>query len=159
MAEMKIAFSINGSPHHVDTDPARPLLEVIREDIGLTGTKYGCGEGQCRACSVLLDGKPITSCNTPVRLAAGKKITTIEGLAANSRLHTVQQAFIDEGAMQCGYCIPGMILRTVALLDQTPNPSREQIVDGLNGSLCRCCAYPNILAAVQRAVKGGASGD
>lgn len=135
----------------MDTPPARPLLEVLREDLGLTGTKYGCGEGQCRACTVLLDGRAIVSCITPVSQANGKSITTIEGLAQNGKLHRVQQAFVDEGAMQCGYCTPGMILRTVALLDQTPKPSEQQIVDGLNGSLCRCCGYPRIVEAVKRA--------
>lgn len=135
----------------MDTPAARPLLEVLREDLGLTGTKYGCGEGQCRACTVLLDGRAIVSCITPVSAANGKSITTIEGLAQNGKLHPVQQAFVDEGAMQCGYCTPGMVLRTVALLDQTPKPSEQQIVDGLNGSLCRCCGYPRIIEAVKRA--------
>jgi aerobic-type carbon monoxide dehydrogenase small subunit (CoxS/CutS family) len=150
----KIQLTVNGKPHTVETPPERPLLEVLREDLSLTGTKYGCGEGQCRACTVLLDGRPVTSCVTPVRTAAGKKITTIEGLAANGKLHPVQQAFLDESAMQCGYCTPGMILRTVTLLDVTPNPTEAQIEESMNGSLCRCCGYENILAAVQRAAKG-----
>ncbi len=137
----------------MDTPGARPLLEVLREDLGLTGTKYGCGEGQCRACTVLLDGRAIVSCITPVSQANGKSVTTIEGLAQNGKLHPVQQAFVDEGAMQCGYCTPGMILRSVALLDQTPKPSEQQIVDGLNGSLCRCCGYPRIVEAVKRAAR------
>lgn len=148
---MTIRFKVNGKERSVDTPPARPLLEVLREDLGLTGTKYGCGEGQCRACTVLLDGRAIVSCITPVSQANGKSVTTIEGLAQNGKLHRVQQAFVDEGAMQCGYCTPGMILRTVALLDQTPKPSEQQIVDGLNGSLCRCCGYPRIVEAVKRA--------
>lgn len=148
---MTIRFKVNGKERSVDTPAARPLLEVLREDLGLTGTKYGCGEGQCRACTVLLDGRAIVSCITPVSAANGKSITTIEGLAQNGKLHPVQQAFVDEGAMQCGYCTPGMVLRTVALLDQTPKPSEQQIVDGLNGSLCRCCGYPRIIEAVKRA--------
>jgi aerobic carbon-monoxide dehydrogenase small subunit len=151
-------FTVNGQERRVDTQPDRPLLEVLREDLKLTGTKYGCGEGQCRACSVLLDGRAIVSCITPVRAAAGKSITTIEGLAANARLHPVQQAFLEEGAMQCGYCVPGMIVRTVALLEAHPKPTEEQVIDSLNGSLCRCCGYPRILTAVKRASEMGTRG-
>jgi len=145
--------TINGKSHQFDTAPDRPLLDVLREDLGLTGTKYGCGEGQCRACTVLLDGKPVTSCLTPARLADGKQVTTIEGLAPSGRLHRVQQAFLDAEAMQCGYCVPGMILRTVSLLESTPNPTDSQITDALNGNLCRCCGYIRILAAVRLAAK------
>jgi aerobic-type carbon monoxide dehydrogenase small subunit (CoxS/CutS family) len=137
----------------VDTDPGRPLLEVLREDLNLTGSKYGCGEGQCRACAVLIDGKALPSCVTPVRSAAGKKVITIEGLAAGGRLTRLQQAFVDEGAMQCGYCIPGMILTATALLERNPHPSDAQIVEAMNGNLCRCCGYPKILAAIRRAAK------
>jgi aerobic-type carbon monoxide dehydrogenase small subunit (CoxS/CutS family) len=147
-------FTVNGKPQAIDTEPERPLVEVIREDLGLTGTKYGCGEGQCRACTVMLDGRPIVSCMTPMRAAAGKKIVTIEGLAGSAGLHPVQQAFLDEGAMQCGYCVPGMILRTVALLEAHPQPTEAQTVEALNGSLCRCCGYPRILAAVRKAAEG-----
>jgi aerobic-type carbon monoxide dehydrogenase small subunit (CoxS/CutS family) len=146
-----IRFTVNGKARSVETEPERPLLEVLREDLGLTGTKYGCGEGQCRACTVLLDNTPIVSCVTPVRMAQGKKITTIEGLAEGPRLHAVQQAFIEEGAMQCGYCVPGMVLRTVALLESHPHPTDEQVIEGLNGSLCRCNGYVRVLAAVRRA--------
>jgi aerobic-type carbon monoxide dehydrogenase small subunit (CoxS/CutS family) len=144
-------FTVNGKRSTVDTEPERPLLEVLREDLGLTGTKYGCGEGQCGGCTVLLDGKPALSCLTPVRVANGKTIVTIEGLAANGKLHPVQQAFLDEGAMQCGYCTGGMVLRTVALLEGNPRPSDAQIVDALNGHICRCNGYVRILAAVRRA--------
>lgn len=147
----RFRFTINGQPRTIETEPDRPLLEVLREDLHLTGTKYGCGEGQCRACTVLIDGKAQVSCVMPVRLAAGRAITTIEGLAPGPALHRVQQAFLDEGAMQCGYCVPGMILRTVSLLEKTPHPTEAQVVDALDGSLCRCCGYPRILAAVQRA--------
>ena len=150
-----IRFTVNGKARSVDTEPERPLLEVLREDLGLTGTKYGCGEGQCGACTVLLDNRPIFSCVTPVRAAKGRKILTIEGLAEDVRLHPVQQAFLDEGAMQCGYCAPGVILRTVALLERNPRPTEAQIVEGLNGNLCRCSGYPRILAAVRRAVAAG----
>lgn len=142
---------VNGKEQTVREQPGRSLLETLREDLGITGVKYGCGEGQCRACTVLLDGKPVTSCLTPVRLAAGKSVTTIEALANGDSLHPVQQAFIDEGAMQCGYCVPGMILRTVSLLREKPRPAGPDIEAALNGNLCRCCGYPDIVAAVRRA--------
>jgi aerobic-type carbon monoxide dehydrogenase small subunit (CoxS/CutS family) len=148
-------FTVNGKERIVDTDPERPLLEVLREDLKLTGTKYGCGEAQCRACTVLMAGRPIVSCVTPVRTAAGKKILTIEGLSSEGRLHRVQQAFLDEGAMQCGYCIPGMILRTVAFLEAQPKPTEAQVVEALDGNLCRCCGYSRIVAAVSKAAEGG----
>jgi aerobic-type carbon monoxide dehydrogenase small subunit (CoxS/CutS family) len=146
-----IRLSVNGKARSVDTEAERPLLEVLREDLGLTGTKYGCGEGQCGACTVLLDGKPTVSCVTAVRAAEGRKIVTIEGLAEGGKLHRVQQAFLDEGAVQCGYCTPGMVLQTVALLENHPQPTDAQIVDGLNGNLCRCADYHRIMAAVRRA--------
>jgi len=146
-------FTVNGQARSVESPPDRPLLEVLREDLGLTGTKYGCGEGQCRACTVLLDGRPTVSCVTPVKAAAGRKILTIEALAPGGQLHRVQQAFIDEGAMQCGYCTPGMVLRAAALLDQFPKPTDAQILAALDGSLCRCCGYPRILAAVHKAAQ------
>lgn len=146
-------LKVNGQPRAVTTDPERPLLDVLREDVNLTGTKFGCGEGQCRACTVLLDGRPVTSCLTPVSKAAGKEITTIEGLEQNGRLHVVQQAFLDEGAMQCGYCVPGMILTASSLLETNANPSREQIVEWMNGNLCRCCGYNKLVAAVERAAE------
>jgi aerobic-type carbon monoxide dehydrogenase small subunit (CoxS/CutS family) len=148
---VELRFVVNGQERRLETEAERPLLEVLREDLGLTGTKYGCGEGQCRACTVLLEGKPVTSCLTPVRTAAGKRIVTIEGLAQGRELHPVQQAFIDEGAMQCGYCTPGMILHTVALLERKPGPNDADITTGLNGSVCRCCGYSRIVAAVKRA--------
>jgi aerobic carbon-monoxide dehydrogenase small subunit len=146
-----IRFTVNGKPQRVDTDPERPLVEVLREDLGLTGTKFGCGEAQCGACTVLLDNQPVFSCVTPVNAAQGRRITTIEGLAQGDKLHPVQQAFFDEGAMQCGYCTPGMILRTVALLQGNPNPTDAQIVAGLDSNLCRCSGYHRIIAAVRRA--------
>jgi aerobic-type carbon monoxide dehydrogenase small subunit (CoxS/CutS family) len=146
-----IRFTVNGTARSVDTEPERPLLEVLREDLGLTGTKYGCGEGECGACTVLLDNQAIFSCSTPVSEAQGRKIVTIEGLAVGGRLHPVQQAFLDEGAMQCGYCTPGMILQTLALLQSHPRPTEAQIVEGLNGNLCRCSGHLRVLAAVRRA--------
>lgn len=150
---MIIQFKVNGTARRAETDGERPLLDVLREDLGLTGTKYGCGEGQCRACSVLLDGKPVTSCLTPAKMIAGKSVMTIEGLEKQGKLHRVQQAFLDEGAMQCGYCVPGMILRTIALLESKPKPTDTEIHDALNGNLCRCCGYPRIVAAVRRAAE------
>jgi aerobic-type carbon monoxide dehydrogenase small subunit (CoxS/CutS family) len=146
-----IQFTVNGRPRKVETQPDRPLLEVLREDLGLTGTKYGCGEGQCRACTVLIGRQPALSCITPVKSAQGTAITTIEGLAEGGRLHRVQQAFADEGAMQCGYCTPGMIMQTAALLERHPKPTRAQIASALDGNICRCCGYPRIAAAVSRA--------
>lgn len=146
-------FTVNGKAATVDTEPERLLLEVLREDLGLTGTKYGCGEGQCGACTVLLDGRPVLSCLTPMRSAHGRSIVTIEGLARDGALDPVQQAFLDEGAMQCGYCTPGMILQTVALLQTYPKPTDAQITEGLNGHLCRCSNYPRIQAAVRRAAE------
>jgi len=135
----------------VQTDPDRPLLDVLREDLDLTGTKYGCGEGECRTCTVLLDGRAVPSCRTPVRLAEGKRITTIEGLASEDTLHPVQQAFVEENAMQCGYCIPGMILTATALLAENSHPSEADIHNAMNGNLCRCCGYSRIVTAIQRA--------
>lgn len=146
-----IQFTVNGQEQSVEADPQRPLLEVLREDLQLTGTKYGCGEGQCRACTVLLDGSPVTSCLTPVAKAEGKQIITIEGLAVNGELHPVQQAFLEADAMQCGYCVPGMILTTMALLERNPSPSDQEAEEALNGNLCRCCGYKKILAAVRLA--------
>jgi aerobic-type carbon monoxide dehydrogenase small subunit (CoxS/CutS family) len=146
-----IRLTVNGKRHDVKTEPNRPLLEVLREDLGLTGAKYGCGEGQCRACTVLINDKPVTSCRLPVQSAAGKRIVTIEGLAPNGTLHPVQQAFIDEGAMQCGYCVPGMILTATAFLKTNSNPDDAQINTAMNGNLCRCCGYTRIVAAIRRA--------
>jgi aerobic-type carbon monoxide dehydrogenase small subunit (CoxS/CutS family) len=147
----KLEFVLNGEMRRLETEGRRSLLEVLREDFDLTGTKYGCGEGQCRSCTVLLDGAAVPSCLTPVESVAGRQVRTIEGLAGEEGLHPVQEAFIAEEAMQCGYCVPGMILTTVALLREHPRPDRETIVRALNGNLCRCCNYPNLLKAVERA--------
>ena len=146
-----ITLIINGEKRTVMTDRDRPLLEVLREDLHLTGTKCGCGEGRCGACTVLIDGKRAHSCLTPVADADGKAITTIEGLAKNGVLHPVQEAFLTEGAMQCGCCTPGMIMSTVALMKANPHPSEEEILEAMNGNICRCNGYVKILRAVRRA--------
>jgi aerobic-type carbon monoxide dehydrogenase small subunit (CoxS/CutS family) len=147
---------VNGSTRRIDADPDRMLLSVLRDDLDLTGTKYGCGEGQCAACTVLLDGVAARSCITKVGAVAGKKITTIEGLAAGSKLHPVQQAFLDHDALQCGYCTPGMILGAVSLLRKSPHPSQAEIASGMNGHVCRCGTYPRVVAAIlQASQKGG----
>lgn len=148
-----LQFALNGKQQRLSTDPRRSLLDVLREDLGLTGTKFGCGEGQCRACTVLLDGNPIRSCQTEIAEVEGRKIETIEGLAGDQNLHPVQEAFVKENAMQCGYCVPGMIMATVGLLKRNPKPTQAQIIDALNGNICRCCGYVNILKAVQRAAQ------
>ena len=149
----EIEFTINGKKRNVSTDEERTLLEVLREDLSLTGTKYGCGEGSCRACTVLIDGSPVQSCLMPAAFAKGKKVETIEGIADGERLHPVQKAFIKEEGMQCGYCVPGMIMSTVALLRRNASPSRDEIVQGLDGNLCRCCNYSNLVKAVESAAK------
>jgi len=149
---------VNGRRHRLETDPQRPLLQVLREDLDLTGAKYGCGEGQCGACTVLVDGQPVRSCLLPVGEAVGKPILTIEGLASNGRLHPLQEAFLELSAMQCGFCTPGMIMTAVALLAQNPNPSEAEIIRFMNGNLCRCGTYPRIVAAIRLAaqrMKGG----
>ena len=148
---VKINLTVNGSKKTVVTDPERPLLDVLREELHLTGTKYGCGEGRCGACTVLIDGKQARSCITPVGQVEGKKITTIEGFADSDSLHPLQQAFLDEGAIQCGYCTAGMILSAAALLKNNPKPTDEQIKDGMNGNICRCNGYTKIINAIRRA--------
>jgi aerobic-type carbon monoxide dehydrogenase small subunit (CoxS/CutS family) len=142
---------VNGTERQVDASPNESLLSVLRNQLQLTGTKYGCGEGQCGACTVLLDGKAIRSCLTPLSSAANKKITTIEGLEYNDKLNAVQEAFLAEEAFQCGYCTSGMIMSTVALLAANPNPTQPEIKRAMNGNICRCGTYPRIIAAVQRA--------
>ena len=150
-----ITLIVNGQKKTVVTDPDRPLLDVLREDLQITGPKYGCGEGQCGACTVLMDGKRTLSCITPASAADKKKITTIEGLANGETLHPVQQAFLDEGAIQCGYCTPGMILSAVALLEENPRPSDDEITEWMNGNICRCNGYEKIMNAVRRAASQG----
>jgi len=142
---------INGQPRSVEADPEASLLSVLREQLGLTGTKYGCGEAQCGACTVLIGGHAKRSCRTQVSMVAGKEITTIEGLAKGEKLHPVQQAFLDEGAMQCAFCTSGMIMSSVSLLNQNSHPSDKDILQSMEGNICRCGTYPRILAAIRRA--------
>jgi aerobic-type carbon monoxide dehydrogenase small subunit (CoxS/CutS family) len=151
--DMTVKLTVNGREKTITTDSQRPLLQVLREDLGLTGAKYACGEGQCGACSVLMDGRRVLSCVTPVSRADKKTILTVEGLAKGDVLHPVQEAFLEEGAMQCGYCTGGMILAAVALLEENANPTDQEIARGMDGNLCRCNGYPKIAGAVRRAAE------
>ena len=148
-----IELHVNGTWHRIETDAARSLLNVLRDELDLTGSKYGCGEGQCGACTVLIDGQPRRSCITPVGAVAGKPVTTIEGLEKNGQLHPLQEAFLEVGAMQCGHCTAGMIMSGVALLSKHPNPDEDEIVRFMNGNICRCGTYPRIVTAIRRAAK------
>ena len=152
------ALTVNGKKLTVNVDSQTSLLSVLRNDLDLTGTKYGCGEAQCGACTVLVDGQQTRSCVTPVGKVVNKQITTIEGLEKDGRLHPVQEAFLEADAMQCGYCTPGMIMSSVALLNKTSKPTREQIVRHMDRNVCRCGTYLRIIAAIQMASgqKGGA---
>ena len=153
-----ISFRLNGKSVSLETDSDRILLWVIRTDLGLTGTKYGCGESYCGACTVLVDNEPVRSCQLSVKDIEGKSVVTIEGLATNGTLHPIQKAFVENDALQCGYCTPGMILQAYGLLQKNPRPTRQQIIDGMNDNLCRCGAHKRIVAAIQSAAKemGGA---
>ena len=144
-------LKINGVIRRVDVDASRTLLSVLRDELDLTGAKYGCGEGQCGSCTVLLDGVAVRSCVTTMKAAAGKQITTIEGLEKNGKLHPLQQAFLDADAMQCGYCTTGMIMNATALLNKNKSPRTEEIVRAMNGNICRCGTYPRILSAIRAA--------
>ncbi len=148
-----ILLTVNGQPKRVEAPPDEPLLWVLRNRLDLTGSKYGCGEGQCGACMVLLDGEAVPSCRTSVSDAVGRKIVTIEGLAQNGRLHPVQAAFLEEEAFQCGYCTSGMIIASVGLLKQNPRPTADDVAGTLARNVCRCGTYPRILAAVQSAAQ------
>ena len=154
-----IRLAINQKSYAVDVDPQTSLLTVLREHLDLTGSKYGCGEGQCGACTVLIDGKAQRSCVTRLGSVGQKQITTIEGLAQGDQLHAVQRAFLDVGALQCGYCTSGMIMSAVALLKKNPSPSESEIVDFMDGNICRCGTYPRIVSAIQKAAKSGSAGE
>ena len=144
-------LNINGKPYEVEANPGESLLTVLRDRLNLTGTKDGCGEGVCGACTILLEGHPVSSCLLLASYAEGKAITTIEGLGSDGKLHPLQKAFLDNGAFQCGYCTPGMILMAKALLDQSPHPSTEEIRDFMAGNICRCTSYVEIVQAVRPA--------
>jgi nicotinate dehydrogenase subunit A len=159
MAET-IEFTLNGQSVTVTTDGRRPLLWVLRTDLGLTGTKYGCGQAICGACTVLVDNKAVRSCVQPVRNVAGKEVLTIEGLSRNGELHPLQKAFVEHDALQCGFCTPGMILTAYGLLQQNSEPTREEIIAGMDHNLCRCGAHTRIIDAIQDAaakMKGASS--
>lgn len=146
-----LTLDVNGAAYQIDAALEESLLSVLRERLSLTGTKYGCGEGQCGACTVLLDGRPVRSCRTKASEVGARKVVTIEGLASGERLHPVQTAFLEAEAFQCGFCTPGMIVSVAALLSAKPSPSTEDIASALGGNVCRCGTYPRIVTAVQRA--------
>ena len=149
-----IRFKLNGTPVTLDTNADRRLLWVLRTDLELTGAKYGCGEGQCGSCTVIVDGRAVRSCQASLESVQGKAVTTIEGLALDGKLHPLQQAFQEHGALQCGYCTPGMIMNAYGVLLRHPNPTREQIVQGMQPNLCRCGAHTRIIRAVESAAGG-----
>jgi len=151
--EEKLSFTLNGKKTEALIDTSQTLLWVLRNHFGLTGTKYGCGNGFCGACTVLIDNEPVRSCQVPVSDVAGKNVITIEGLEKKGKLHPVQKAFIDHEALQCGFCTPGMILTAVALLTKNPSPSKQQIIDGMEDNLCRCGAHNRIIDAIETAAK------
>ena len=159
---MKVELEVNERIYEVAVEPHETLVKVLRDKIGLTGTKRGCDAGGCGACTILLDGKPVYACMVFAARAEDKKVTTIEGLAKNGKLHPVQEAFIKHGAVQCGYCTPGMILSAKALLDENPDPTEEEVKDAIAGNLCRCTGYVKIVKAIQAAAemmrKGGKGG-
>ena len=149
----KITLHVNGVQHQVETQPECTLLNVLREELDLTGSKYGCGEGQCGACMVLVDGQSTPACVMLAEEIAGKTVTTIEGLTKDGRLHPLQEAFLEVGAMQCGYCTPGMIISGIALLEKFPNPTEAEIVHFMDRNICCCGTYPRIIAAIRLAAK------
>lgn len=153
MRPIQVSMIVNGKRYQLKTLPNRTLLEVLREDLGLTGVKDGCSSGECGACTVLLDGKAVNSCLVLIGSANGHSIETVEGLQKNNALHPLQKAFVEKGAVQCGFCTPGMLMAAKALLDQNPDPSEEQIRTALAGNLCRCTGYTKIIDAVQEAAK------
>ena len=152
-----VSFRLNGKPATVKTDDERMLLWVLRSDLGVTGTKFGCGEGLCGACTVVVGTQAVRSCVTPLKEVAGKQVLTIEGLGGD-HLHAIQQAFLDHHAFQCGYCTPGMIMNAYALLLKTPHPTREQIIAAMDDNLCRCGSHPRIVSAIEQAAASGKAG-
>jgi carbon-monoxide dehydrogenase small subunit len=156
--KVRLTCVVNNEPADVLVEDYKTLLEVLREDLGLTGTKHGCELGECGACAVLVDGKPVLSCLVLAVESSGRRIETVEGLAANGRLHPLQECFADLGAAQCGYCTPGILMTAKALLDSDPQPSRERICEALSGNLCRCTGYLQIVEAVEAAARQSAAG-
>ena len=148
-----ISFKLNDKPVQLNVDPERSLLWVLRTDLGLTGTKFGCGEGLCGSCTVIVDKEAVRSCQVPMRAVDGKEVLTIEGLAQEENLHPLQEQFIQRGALQCGFCTPGMILTAYALLLKNPHPSKEEIIRGMDDNLCRCGAHKRIVEAIEDASK------
>ena len=144
-------INVNGEDREFGGDPNTPLLWYLRDELSLTGTKYGCGEGACGACSVIVDGRRRFSCSTLITEVSGKSITTIEGLASGETLHPIQKAFLEHGAFQCGYCTAGMIVNTCVLLKSNPNPSEQEVCQAMNGNICRCCTHPEIVSAIRKA--------
>jgi aerobic carbon-monoxide dehydrogenase small subunit len=150
---LKVIFSLNESPVEIEVEPWETALTVLREQLGLTGTKEGCGIGECGACTILVDGLAVDSCLMPAPKLDGTRVETVEGLRRGEVLHPIQEAFLSKGAVQCGYCTPGMLMSTKALLDKNPNPQRDEVVETLSGNLCRCTGYVQILEAVEEAAK------
>jgi nicotinate dehydrogenase subunit A len=150
-----IQFTLNGTPTRLEVDGERKLLWVLRGDLGLTGTKFGCGESLCGACTVVVDREPVRSCQLPMKDVRGREVTTIEGLARAGKLHPLQEAFVEHGGMQCGFCTSGMIMNAYGLLLKNPTPTRDQIVEGMDGNLCRCAAHQRILQAIEQAAGRG----
>ena len=148
-----ISFELNGSPTQLSVDPNSLLMWALRNDLGLTGTKFGCGLGFCGSCTVIMDDEPVRSCMIPLSDAEGKKVLTIEGLAKNGSLHPIQKSFMDLDALQCGFCTPGMIMNAYGLLIKNPEPSKKEIIEGMEENLCRCGAYGRIIEAIQKAGK------
>jgi aerobic-type carbon monoxide dehydrogenase small subunit (CoxS/CutS family) len=153
-----ISFRLNGKPVRINVDDERMLLWVLRDDLGLTGVKYGCGIAQCGACTVVLNRQAVRSCATPMKEVEGKEVLTIEGLSQGERLHVLQEAFVKHNAFQCGFCTPGMIMSAYALLLKTPRPTREQVIEHMNGNLCRCGSHVRILEAISEAAQAGKVG-
>lgn len=153
MKPIKVTLKVNGKPFSINTLPNRTLLEVLRDDLGLTGTKEGCSTGECGACTVLMNGEPVNSCLVIIGSANGASIETVEGLERNGKPHPLQKAFVEVGAAQCGYCTPGMLMASKALLDHNPKPDDEEIRHALSGNLCRCTGYVKIIEAVQQAAR------
>lgn len=153
-----ISFRLNGKPVRINVDEDRMLLWVLRDDLGLTGVKFGCGIAQCGACTVVMNRQAVRSCATPMKEVEGKDVLTIEGLSQGDRLHVIQEAFVRHNAFQCGFCTPGMIMSAYALLLKTPRPTREQVIEHMDGNLCRCGSHVRILAAIDEAAKAGKAG-